>query len=84
MNAQRIGNERNDDISAMINEQFRSVASANVYANIINRIELRTIEKALEISCGNQVAAAKALGLHRNTLRNKIRKFNIDIGRYRQ
>ena len=40
-------------------------------ASIMNRAE------------GNQTQAADMLGMNRNTLRAKIRKFNIDVGRYR-
>lgn len=51
---------------------------------IISDIERAAITKALEETCGNQVAASKILGLHRNTLRTKIRKFNIDVWRFKK
>jgi len=74
MNAQKLG----------IDEQFYTINIGQSYGNIINDIERIAIMRALERSCGNQVAAAKILGLHRNTLRNKIKKFNIDVGRYKK
>ena len=41
------------------------------------------IEKILERSDGNQVMAARILGLNRNTLHKKIKKLNIDVQRFK-
>lgn len=60
------------------NNRFYIVDIDRTYGKIISDIEKMTIIKALENSCGNQVVASKMLGLHRNTLRNKIKKLNID------
>jgi DNA-binding protein Fis len=73
-----------DNISDMINEQFYTVATGHVYDTIICYIEKMVIIKALEQSDGNQVAAAKILGLHRNTLRSKIMKFNIEVWSFKK
>ncbi|TPW09808.1 MAG: hypothetical protein FD130_2398, partial [Halothiobacillaceae bacterium] len=40
---------------------------------LVAQIEQDVIEEALKITHGNQVTAAKLLGLHRTTLRNKQR-----------
>ena len=72
------------DISNIIDDYFYSADRERVYDYIINEIEKIVIMKALERSYGNQVAAARMLGVHRNTLNSKIRKFNIDIGRFKK
>jgi len=74
MDAQKMGTE----------EQFYRIDIGQTYGSIMSDIERIAIAKALERSFGNQVAASKMLGLHRNTLRAKIRKFNIDVWRFKK
>ncbi|MEE9226780.1 MAG: helix-turn-helix domain-containing protein [Acidobacteriota bacterium] len=45
----------------------------------IKEVERRFIELALERSRGNRTAAARLLGIHRNTLFHKIRQLRIRI-----
>ncbi len=45
----------------------------DVYQTVIDTVERCLIDCALEHCRGNQVAAARLLGLHRNTLRRKLR-----------
>jgi len=71
-------------ISDIINKQFCYSISGRVYADIINQIEKLVIEKALEQSDGNQLSASKKLGINRNTLRKKIKQFNVDVWRYKK
>ncbi|OIP62416.1 MAG: hypothetical protein CO150_10110 [Nitrospirae bacterium CG_4_9_14_3_um_filter_53_35] len=47
------------------------------YETIIGNVEKILIRKAMEISQGNQVQAAKLLGITRTTLRKKISDFEI-------
>jgi len=68
----------------MIDEYFFTATSSQVYDDIINDIEKRVIIKSLELSNGNQLAASKMLGVHRNTLKNKIKKYNIDVGGFKK
>lgn len=44
-------------------------------------LEKRMIQGALQANDGNQSAAAKQLGIHRNTLLRKIRDYQLDNGR---
>ena len=67
-----------------IEQAFAGEHSGRVYRSVIDRIEKILIEKALERSSGNQLAASKILGLNRNTLRCKIRKLNICIDHHRE
>jgi len=55
-----------------------------IYHSVIHHTEKILIEKALEESAGNQLSAAKILGINRNTLRAKMRKLNIDQRRFKE
>lgn len=73
-----------DDISDLIDKSFYGAGSDRLYSKIIDDIQRVVIIKALERSCGNRVQASKILGMHRNTLRGKIRKFDIDVGGFKR
>ena len=47
----------------------------------IEILEKSMIRASLERAQGNQCAVAKALGIHRNTLLAKIRKYGVENGR---
>jgi len=49
-----------------------------LYKYVLEKVEKPLIEQTLERTYGNQLKAAKILGINRNTLRTKIRKFGID------
>lgn len=49
-----------------------------VYKSIIEMVERPVIEYALGRTGGNQVMAARILGINRNTIRSKVKKFGID------
>jgi len=42
------------------------------FQDLINKIEVSIVKRALELTKGNQVQAARLLGISRNTLRKKI------------
>ncbi len=50
-----------------------------LYQRLLKEMERPLIEKCLEVTEGNQLKAAKLLGLNRNTLRKKITENNIQI-----
>lgn len=56
-----------------------------LYKNVINAVEKPLLEDVLSKAKGNQLKAARILGINRNTLRAKIKKYGIDLGmlRYR-
>jgi DNA-binding protein Fis len=54
-----------------------SAKIGTVYKIVVETIEKPLIEKALERTFGNQIKAAKILGINRNTLRAKIHKLGI-------
>ena len=48
-----------------------------LHSNLLEKIEKFIIQKALIETKGNQVQAAKLLGISRNTLRNRIEKYRL-------
>lgn len=73
-----------NNIYGIIDDYIYCSGSDSVYDRIIKDIEVALIIKMLDRFDGNQLAAARALGIHRNTLSNKIKKLNIDVGRYKK
>lgn len=55
--------------------------SPGLYDRILREIERPLISLTLSATSGNQLQAAKVLGLNRNTLRKKIRDLQIDVVR---
>ena len=47
-------------------------------------LERTMIQRALVRTRGNQSAASKVLGIHRNTLQRKIAEFNLDAAHRRR
>jgi len=54
-----------------------------LYKYILETVERPLIEQALERTAGNQLEAARILGINRNTMRSKIRKLGIDVSRWK-
>jgi DNA-binding protein Fis len=71
-------------IEEKMNQCFLSARNGEIYRLVIDDTEKMLIEKALEYAEGNQLSASRLLGLNRNTLRTKIKKLNIDPGRYKK
>ncbi|HWU37015.1 MAG TPA: sigma-54 dependent transcriptional regulator [Candidatus Acidoferrum sp.] len=55
-------------------QQFRG---SGLHPNVLEKVEKYLVQKALAETKGNQVHAAKLLGISRNTLRNRIEKYNL-------
>ena len=55
--------------------------SENLYAEGIELMEREVLLRVLRHTSGNQVQAARILGITRGSLRNKIRSLNIEISR---
>jgi two-component system, NtrC family, nitrogen regulation response regulator GlnG len=54
-----------------------------LYRYIVDAAEKPLIENVLEYTKGNQLGAAKILGINRNTIRAKIKKLGINVERYK-
>lgn len=55
----------------------------SVYRYVLEIIEKPLIEHTLERTYGNQLKAAKILGINRNTIRSKIKKLGIDPNKWK-
>ncbi len=66
---------------AIFQEILRAPATSNAPV-LMDQIEARLIQLALEHTQGNQLKAADLLGINRNTLRKKMQVYKI-IGQYR-
>ena len=67
-------------------EKFDGLIERLLEANVflpeaIELLERSMIHRALDRNAGNQCAAAKQLGIHRNTLQRKMTGFGIGNGR---
>ena len=56
----------------------------NLHDNFISKIEKPLIETTLNLFRGNQIKTSKCLGLNRNTLRSKIKLYNIQVVKKRK
>jgi two-component system nitrogen regulation response regulator GlnG len=63
-----------------IDEQLR-VGTENLYEDTLRRMERLLVTRVLQHTNGNQVQAAKILGITRGSLRTKIRELGITIAR---
>jgi DNA-binding protein Fis len=54
-----------------------------LYRSVVEAIEKPLIEHTLERTEGNQLKAARILGINRNTMRAKIKKLNIDVSKWK-
>ena len=54
-----------------------------LFDEAVGEFEKRFIKRVLERTNGNQCRAAELLGIHRNTLRNKVGILNIRLPRER-
>lgn len=66
-----------------IDQFFLTLKNGEIYSKVIADTEKLLIEKALQHSFGNQLLAAKILGVNRNTLRTKIKKLDIDVNEFK-
>ena len=62
---------------------FITIKRGEIYHAAIGDMEKSLIEKALEYTSGNQITAAKLLGINRNTIRTKIKKLGVNVDRFK-
>ena len=58
-----------------------NLPAEGLYDRILREVERPLIELSLAATRGNQVRAARLLGVNRNTLRKKIQKLRIPVKR---
>ncbi|MGD9015297.1 MAG: helix-turn-helix domain-containing protein [Candidatus Omnitrophota bacterium] len=62
---------------------FMKSKQEDLYEFVIQAVEKPLIERILERTFGNQIKAAKILGINRNTLRTKIKKLDIRVEKWK-
>jgi two-component system nitrogen regulation response regulator GlnG len=72
--------EGNGSLLHFINEQL-AAGREDLYDLAVHHLERMLLTRVLQHTTGNQVRAAKILGITRGSLRNKIRELGITIGR---
>ena len=63
-----------DQVERLISEM---VNAGVFFQDAVSEFEKKYIRKVLDINGGNQSRAAKALGIHRNTLGRKMEEYHI-------
>ena len=66
-----------NDILQNIDSVYFMENDGRVYKSLIDSLEKHLLVRLLEYTRGNQLRAARILGINRNTLRTKIRKLGI-------
>lgn len=73
-----------DEFEQLVGSALRSVVSeaavaenGRLYRSVMARVELPLLRQALELAGGNQLKAARMLGINRNTLRKRLRLLGL-------
>ncbi len=81
--ASRAGKGIGDAVEIHLRDYFAAhgnvMPPAGLYDRVLKEVERPLISLSLEATRGNQLRAAKLLGLNRNTLRKKIRELNVPV-----
>jgi nitrogen regulation protein NR(I) len=74
------GPKKSQSISALVKQRLASAAngeSTEVYAKLIGTVERELFTEAIKLSGGNQLRAARWLGISRLTLRQRLRSLGL-------
>jgi DNA-binding NtrC family response regulator len=72
--------ENDQSLSALVKENLARAArgeSVEVYAGLLGTLERELFVQAMKLACGNQVRAARWLGISRFTLRHRLQKLGL-------
>ena len=70
-----------DNIDTLLDQYFNDLDGDKptaIYEMVINTLEKPLLLYIMNKTEGNQSKAAKMLGLNRNTLRKKLKQYNLD------
>ena len=70
-----------DNIDTLLDQYFNDLDGDKptaIYEMVINNVEKPLLLYIMNKTEGNQSKAAKMLGLNRNTLRKKLKQYNLD------
>jgi two-component system nitrogen regulation response regulator GlnG len=68
------------DTEAALERIIQEIAEGESKIELWPTVERLLVKRALHVTKGNQVQAAKILGIHRNTLRNRMERYGIAGG----
>ena len=75
---------RTESFEELVTSTLPAIVSAaaaaeggRLYRSVMARVELPLLRHALELCGGNQLKAAKLLGINRNTLRKRLRLLGL-------
>lgn len=57
--------------------KMAKIEGADLYATVISEVEKALLDIVLKETNGNQIKAAKILGINRNTLNKKLKKYKL-------
>ncbi|MGF1631165.1 MAG: nitrogen regulation protein NR(I) [Kiloniellaceae bacterium] len=77
--AESLGGAVEQHLRAYFAAHEDGLPASGLYDRILHEVERPLIELSLSATRGNQIRAAKLLGLNRNTLRKKIRDLDIQV-----
>ena len=66
-------------IADYFSSHYGELPPAGLYDRVIKEVEKPLIERTLSATEGNQLKAARLLGINRNTLRKKIRELGVEV-----
>jgi DNA-binding protein Fis len=66
-----------------LQDELFNEKKGELYKSIVDRIERVLIGHVLEKTEGNQLKAARILGINRNTIRTKIRRLGINVSQWK-
>ena len=65
-------------LQEIVSELLRLSDDEQAHANVIDLIEEALIDRTLQECAYNQVHTARVLGISRNTLRHRIKKYGLE------
>ena len=71
-------------ISKYFDSLGRNLPAPGLYQTVLKEVEIPLISLTLSLCDGNQIKAASLLGINRNTLRKKIKDYDIVVTRGRK
>ncbi|MBN2144433.1 MAG: sigma 54-interacting transcriptional regulator [Candidatus Aureabacteria bacterium] len=72
-----MSDDERDSFGKILQEEIHSCVPGKIYKTVVSKMEKHLIQHALVQTSHNQVAAARWLGVHRNTLRIKVKDYQL-------
>ena len=73
----------NEELKIKLEEGLLKEKNGALHQFILDAVEKPLIEDVLRYTGGNQLKASRILGINRNTIRAKIKKFGISVEQWK-